>query len=93
MLLLVAQGYGQRFSCSAFATLPSVRPGLLQLLDRWSRFVQRAALFAVQTYCRFKDGLGELQAKGWDEDVAMSAMRRAEGNSTAALLALEEEDR
>lgn len=31
--------------------------------------------------------------KGWDEDVALSAMREADGNTTAALLALEDDDR
>lgn len=34
-----------------------------------------------------------LRSKGWDEDVAMSAMREAQGNSTQALEALQEEDR
>lgn len=42
---------------------------------------------------RYKEGLADLQQRGWDEEVAMSAMREAAGNSTAALLALEEEDR
>lgn len=44
-------------------------------------------------YGRYKEGLADLQQRGWDEEVAMSAMREAAGNSTAALLALEEEDR
>lgn len=43
--------------------------------------------------CRYEEGLADLQQRGWDSDVAMSAMREAGGNSTAALLALEEEDR
>lgn len=42
---------------------------------------------------RYRDGLADLQQRGWDEDVAMSAMREADGNCTAALFALEEEDR
>lgn len=42
---------------------------------------------------RYEEGLADLQQRGWDSDVAMSAMREANGNSTAALEALEEEDR
>lgn len=42
---------------------------------------------------RYAEGLADLQQRGWDSDVAMSAMREANGNSTAALEALEEEDR
>lgn len=42
---------------------------------------------------RYQVGLKLLQDKGWDEDVAMSAMRESGGNITQALEALQEEDR
>lgn len=42
---------------------------------------------------RYQEGLALLQEKGWDEDVAMAAIREAQGNSTQALEALQEEDR
>lgn len=42
---------------------------------------------------RYEEGLAELQERGWDEEVAMSAMREANGNTTQAFEALQEEDR